>query len=283
MTNLNPQRVLVAVDRTQVSLDAVRAGLALAAASQATVGFVCVVSDEDKTPESELVPQLRAELSLEAATSNASFELFILHGEIVDSILEQAEQWGAELLILGSRGLRGLERMLLGSVAEAVVRRATRPVLVVRAPLTSGLVMSACDLGESTETVLRWSAKLSQWLGGKMLAFHSLQGGMGDAAVVATAIFSGTVPAQPDVETTEGLRTLARASLEVALAAAGATAEVEVLIGDAAESVARRAEELGAVLLVTGSHGRKGLARLVLGSVAETLVRTAPCSVLVAR
>ena len=67
------------------------------------------------------------------------------------------------------------------------------------------------------------------------------------------------------------------------MAAAGATAEVEVFIGDAAESVARRAEELGAVLLVTGSHSRKGLARLVLGSVAETLVRTAPCSVLVAR
>jgi nucleotide-binding universal stress UspA family protein len=283
MTSLNPQRVLVAVDRTQVSLDAVRAGLALAAASQAKVGFVCVVPDEDTTPEAELVPQLRAELSPEAAAFKASFELFILRGEVVDSILDQAKEWSAELLIVGSRGLRGIERMLLGSVAEAVVRRATMPVLVVRAPLTPGLVMSACDLGESTESVIRWSAQFARWLDGTMLAFHSLQGGMGDAAVVATAIFGGAVPAQPDVETTEGLRTLARASIEVALAAAGATAEVEVFIGDAAESVAQRAQELGAVLLVTGSHGRKGLARLVLGSVAETLVRTAPCSVLVAR
>lgn len=58
---------------------------------------------------------------------------------------------------------------------------------------------------------------------------------------------------------------------------------VLVRSGDARDVIDAVAAELGADLIVMGTHGRRGLSRVFLGSVAETVVRTAPCSVLVAR
>ena len=63
----------------------------------------------------------------------------------------------------------------------------------------------------------------------------------------------------------------------------GATGEVKVLEGPVASSIVACAEELGAELIVVGTHGRTGLARLTLGSVAEHVIRNAGCSVLAVR
>ncbi len=63
----------------------------------------------------------------------------------------------------------------------------------------------------------------------------------------------------------------------------GKSVRSEVLSGDPATEILRFVRERGCDVLVVGTHGRKGLTRLVLGSVAEGLVRSAPCSVLVAR
>src|SRR5262245_37856393 len=55
------------------------------------------------------------------------------------------------------------------------------------------------------------------------------------------------------------------------------------LVGDPAEQILRRADEEGADLIVLGTHGRTGLARLLMGSVAETVLGGASCSVLVVK
>lgn len=54
--------------------------------------------------------------------------------DVADALLEEASSWGADLIVLGTHGRRGLERWALGSVAEQVVRRAPVPVLLVRKP-----------------------------------------------------------------------------------------------------------------------------------------------------
>jgi nucleotide-binding universal stress UspA family protein len=64
---------------------------------------------------------------------------------------------------------------------------------------------------------------------------------------------------------------------------AGATAEVRVLDGSAAPAIVQVAEEVGAELVVVGTKGRTGVARLALGSVAEEVIRTASTSVLIVR
>ncbi len=59
--------------------------------------------------------------------------------------------------------------------------------------------------------------------------------------------------------------------------------ELEVRLGDPGQIACDRAEELGAELIVVGSHGRTGLTRMLLGSVAERVVRLAHCQVLVVK
>jgi nucleotide-binding universal stress UspA family protein len=60
-------------------------------------------------------------------------EAFLVQGPTVDTILDRLEHLGADLLVLGSHGHGALHRMLLGSVSRGVLRRTTRPVLVVPA------------------------------------------------------------------------------------------------------------------------------------------------------
>jgi nucleotide-binding universal stress UspA family protein len=62
-----------------------------------------------------------------------------------------------------------------------------------------------------------------------------------------------------------------------------ASIETEVLFGHGARTIAEYAAERGVDLIVMGTHGRTGFAHLLLGSVAERLVRTAPCPVLTVR
>ncbi len=67
------------------------------------------------------------------------------------------------------------------------------------------------------------------------------------------------------------------------LSAEGFRAEAAVSVGEARETIVQTAAEWPADLIVVGSHGRQGIERLLIGSVAEFVVRHAPCSVLVVR
>jgi nucleotide-binding universal stress UspA family protein len=79
------------------------------------------------------------------------------------------------------------------------------------------------------------------------------------------------------------LRDTARHRLSTMMESAGVTAEGLVLEGPASEVIVAEAIRLGAGLIVVGSRGWSGFSRLMLGSVAEEILRTAPCSVLVVR
>ena len=57
---------------------------------------------------------------------------FLGHGDVVEAILTAAKEVDAGMIVMGTHGRKGLERIMLGSVAEQVIRRASRPVMVVR-------------------------------------------------------------------------------------------------------------------------------------------------------
>jgi nucleotide-binding universal stress UspA family protein len=82
-----------------------------------------------------------------------------------------------------------------------------------------------------------------------------------------------------DILPIEGKRALAR----VREKAAGVNLETALLYGKPAEEIVRYAREKGVDLIVIGSQGKQGITRLLLGSVAENVIRTAPCKVLVVR
>jgi nucleotide-binding universal stress UspA family protein len=185
-----------------------------------------------------------------------------------------------ELAIVGAHGHSAVERFLIGSVAERLVRHAPCSVLVTRTAGKPELftdVLCPVDFSDNTHLAARLAARLVQPGGSGLTLLH---------VVEAPVAFSGE--AFPP-----GL--LADLDKSAARALEGLAAEARAMTGQpvitrtrlgSASSQTLAVLENGAAgfdLVVMGSHGRTGIRRALLGSVAERIVRNAGCSVLVAR
>jgi len=290
------ERVLLAVDLSEGFVDLVARARALANARGATLALVHVAPDpvdlqpllSDRMqsglpgwPEVESSVQSAAVKRLLAAGLGEP-ELFVERGEPYAEIVRRAEAWGATLLVVGSHGRTGLSRMLLGSVAERVVRYAHCPVLVLRPSETSSVVVVATDLSDPSLPAIARGADEARVRGARLVVVHAVDSLLHGYLQVAGAPFGGT-SAIPSAALQAETRAALTELLQSSVARFGATGEVRVLDGAARATVVNTLEELRAELLVIGTHGRTGLARLALGSVAEALVRLSPCSVLVVR
>lgn len=137
-------RILIAIDGSDLSFDAAKFGFDLAAEVGAQAATLFVVdpavaySGEIGIPKGELeymisrenesvLEGLRRSVRIPEATSH-----FVEAGHPQDVIVRLARDWSADMIVVGSHGRTGVGRALLGSVAEAVVRHAPCPVLVVR-------------------------------------------------------------------------------------------------------------------------------------------------------
>jgi nucleotide-binding universal stress UspA family protein len=290
------ERFLLAVDLSESFEDLVGRARALADARGATLALVHVAPDPvDLQPllsdrlQSGLPQWSEVETSVRTAVAErlaaaglADLPLFVERGEPYAEIVRRAEAWGATLLVVGSHGKTGLTRMLLGSVAERVVRYAHCPVLVLRSGETSKVVVVATDLSDPSLPAIARGADEARVRGARLVVVHAVDSLLLGYLQVAGAPFGGT-SALPSVAVQEETRGALTNLLQSSMARFGAEGEVKVLDGAARATVVNALEELRAELLVIGTHGRTGLARLALGSVAEALVRLAPCSVLVVR
>jgi len=198
-------------------------------------------------------------------------------GPTVATLLRIAEEHQPQLLVLGSSSKEPLERALLGSTAEQVCRYAHVSVLVARrAPEASSRILVATDFSESAEPALAAAAVEADRRGVDLAIVHAL-----DVAHPALAAFdaSAVLPAV----TIEALRTACNEMLTATRERLHASGPALVVEGAPAGAIAHTAKDLHASLVVVGTHGRTGLKRVALGSVAEGVIRRAPCSVLVVR
>jgi nucleotide-binding universal stress UspA family protein len=199
-----------------------------------------------------------------------------------DVIGDVAKEFSAELICVGTHGHTGIQRFLLGSVATAVLRTAPCDVLVCRGPGTSAPFsrpLVASDFSPAASRALRNAAALTA-PGAPIEVIHAWQlpaGSWGATLLgqarfpwntVRDAVLSG-VKAQADklvAETTD----------------LGHALHVELVQGPPPSVITQAAERGGHDLIAVGTHGHRGFRRLLLGSVAENVIRHAPCSVLVA-
>jgi nucleotide-binding universal stress UspA family protein len=205
----------------------------------------------------------------------------VLRGRAATSIVDEARRFGADLIVVGSRGHGTLESMLLGSVSAEVVDHAPCPILVARRPRLRSLILAddgSAGARAAAEKVVHWPI------------FEGLP-------VRVVSVAPTSLPWQPAYPTKyapadpESYREMGRAAIEAhervaddtarRLTIAGRPAVADVRAGDAAHEIVAAAREADADLIVTGTRGHTGLARLVLGSVARNVVHHAPCSVLV--
>ena len=204
-------------------------------------------------------------------------------GRAGDTITSLAEQFDAELIVVGSRGHGSLETMLLGSVSSEVIDHAHVPVLLARGREIKRIVY-AWDGSERAEAAV---GPLTKWglFGDAHVDVLSIadaeppwwtRAGMVSEETAAEAYHEAAAPSlQQHVEMAEQMAEWLRTS--------GLNAVPLSREGDPAETIVAFAQAHDADLVVIGTHGRTGLRRLLLGSVARNVTMHAPCSVLVAR
>jgi nucleotide-binding universal stress UspA family protein len=195
---------------------------------------------------------------------------------IAHSICDHADKAGADLLIVGTHGRTGVAHLLLGSVAERVIRHAPCSVLAVRPTVDAGSfptrILVATDFSEASEGALKDASWLAE-------AF--------DATTTILHVYSN----EPRPQGKAGYRALADVEGELREALAGLSnahfggrAEVDLVASSPpALAIAQYAQTHQFDLVVLGTHGRTGLRRMLIGSVAEKTARISPCPVWTAR
>lgn len=290
--------VLVATDLSDSADEAIRRGHEI---TQATGGklVVCHIVHEilrsaplfpqavQADMEAVIHAESRAAAALEdrvkAITGREStdFEIRIESGGADSAILRVAEDVQATLVVTASRGLSGIARLLLGSVAERVVQYAHCSVFVARPHPKTNKILVATDLSEMSLPAVTVGAEVAQRTSAELVVMHALD--VFPSPAFGLTVPFGGVPMVPPAEVVDQMRNGAQQVLAGLVERLGVKAETRVVDGDATSAILRTAQEVGADLVVIATHGRTGLARIAWGSVAEKVVRAARSSVLVAR
>lgn len=291
------RRILCASDLSEGADEAIRQAVAFARGRKAVLEILHVVSNPLAANPSfaHLAGQAKPRAALDAACEKARTQLtarvasltkgaaktpevHVEEGVPYAAIVSHAAETKADLIVVGGKGATGLKMQRLGEVAERVVRHAHGSVLVARSSPASGRILAATDLSDPSMPALTAAAEEARRRGARLTVAHVVdpEKAMG-SEVFATVLglFSDDFMAE--------LGQVAKGRLAEALEKLGVKGEAVIENGSAGTSILRLAENLPAELVVIGNAGSTNLASVLLGSVAESVVRWAPCSVLVVR
>jgi nucleotide-binding universal stress UspA family protein len=303
------RRILCPIDYSDFSRRALDHAVAIARWYQSTVTVfhVCAVVPVDAfapgpqavmatplTPEGRaaMLTRLQSFAGSEVGNAGVAVDFDVAEGGAATEILAKAEDISSDLIVLGTHGRSGFDRLVLGSVTERVLRKATSPVLTIpyqaadAAPVPSALfrrVLCAIDFSESSLTAMEYAISMAK---------------EADAHLTLLSVVDIPVGLWPDmkresrdlppdlrkyIETAEAER---RASLE-ALVPADArtycTIDTKVEIGTPYRQILAAARELETDLIVMGVRGRGAVDLFLFGSTAHHVVRQATCPVLTLR
>jgi nucleotide-binding universal stress UspA family protein len=212
-------------------------------------------------------------------------------GGVADELIEQARQCAADLIVMTTHGRGALSRLWLGSIADEMMRHGLAPVLLMRPPEgpvdlavepTPRHMLIPLDGTPDAERVLPAAVELA---------------GLFDSACTLLEVVppvpilgydvSGYATGGTDVALLGQLQESARAyvsRVQEWLTARVRRADTDVIVNEQpAHAILEEARARGCDLIALQTHGRGGLSRLVLGSVADRVVRGASCAVLVNR
>jgi nucleotide-binding universal stress UspA family protein len=232
----------------------------------------------------EAADQFLSEASEKFQAAGWQTDVSVLMGNPRHVISKYAEDWRADLVLVGSHGLNALERLALGSTVRAVLRHTKCSVEVVRAPKKESSadgrkkrILVATDGSEFSAAAVRKVAQ-EPWLKG------------GEIKVISVPEFTLWLGEYPYFQRAQA-EELNQSALDAAKAAVAlgkeilsragftVTSDVPVDRDSPAKMILEVAKEWEADLIVVGSHGRRGFDRWALGSVSESLAMNAHCAV----
>lgn len=281
------QRILSLYDFSWTGRQALQWALRTGETFHAEVNVLHVVSGkkDDATPPA-LATAIREEIDRdlrlrEAAAAKpvpklGSLEVTAVTGHVVSTILDWIVSQKPDLVVMGTHGQTGLLHVLLGSVAEKVVRHSTAPTLVVRGafqwPPRCILLPLAFD--ESAEEALLAASELRQRFHARLEIIHVVTPPPPQAyppeVIIAMPHFDAVAARK---QALERLNQFAAKHPSLSLVH-------HIEIGQPAAKICEKAREIGADLILIPTHDRTALNRWLLGSAAEQVVRYAPCPVL---
>jgi nucleotide-binding universal stress UspA family protein len=209
-------------------------------------------------------------------------------GYVHDEILAQLAATHADLLVLGTHGRSGFQRLFLGSVTEKVIRKASRPTLVVPprapdvaadAPVQFRRILCPIDFSESSLDALAYAINMAKEADARLTLLH----------VVDMPTVVSDEPAVFEVDLSR-IRQTAATSARQRLhglvpedARTFCTVETVIVEGRAYPEILRQAAEGQSDLIVMGVRGRGAVDRLLFGSTTHHVVRAATCPILIVR
>jgi len=263
------ERILLATDGSEYSAGAISVAADLARRNRAQLFIVSVAV---YNPEyASTVPGLE-QTALDAARRNAAaardaagIDCEVIVAEAADpyrGIVETADEYRADLIVMGRRGRRGLARAMVGDATARVIGHAHCSVLVVPRGARGGehAILVATDGSRHGDTAAFAAGRLA------VAAGQSLR------------VISVVLPSHND----ERRRQAGAAVERIKQSLAGQAIEVSGGVGEGrpAQVIIDQARDAGAGMIVVGTHGRTGLERLLMGSVAERVIGFAQCPVL---
>ena len=290
------KKILCAIDRSPSSLQAFGYALALAKWQSARLNLLEVVEEAPapgvtRAPKSDGVPtdtraalerDLRRMLTARRA-SRVKVEISLRKGTVVQEILAQAKESRSDLLVIGTHGRGGVQRLVLGSVAEKVLRLATCPVLTVRRGVRLArrggspfeTILCPTDFSPSANRAVAYAKRLAQEADAELILMTSVDWPFGDA------VLAGEV-----AELRKSMESDAREALTRLLPRSGANrsrAQAIVAIGKSSAAIIKVARARSVDLIVMGVSGRGALDVALLGSTTHHMIREGSWPVLTVR
>jgi nucleotide-binding universal stress UspA family protein len=279
------RKILVAVDGSESSRNALHQAFRLAVDEKCWITVTAVVPPYEGEIEILGVKDIKAALrkpcddALGEAQRLAEKERALIktvceEGEIHERIVDLAEAENCDVIVMGRRGMRPVERALVGSVTARVIGHTQRDVLVVP---------NGTQVGWKTIVLATDGSRYSAAAAERAIMFARAYGG--ELRVLSVV----DVPAEFYAEAPAAVEDLVRkakgfvAEVKEKADAAGVPADTFVGEAEAYQAVNNLALEQKADMIILGSHGRTGLRRLLMGSVTEKVIGYAPCPVLVVR
>ena len=293
------RNVMVPVDGSPFSREAVLQGLRIASQSGATLRLVrvgtspVITGGPDSYPiENEALRRMQASeladlYSIAAecrAHSTVTVTASLQHGPVVDALVGYAKRYGVDLIVMRSHSRKGLARAWFGSVADGLIRESGIPVLVVKAPS----VATALENGFQYNRIL-------VPLDGSLLAEQSIEPAVSlariyGASITLLMVVAPSMRAYGELASSMGdasAREVAAAKryldscLTPALDRSVQITRKIVVARDVPTAILAAADNIEADLIAIATHGRGAITRARVGSVADRVVREASVSTMV--
>lgn len=282
---LRIQTILVPIDFSEESYRALDFAVPLAQRFGATVHVVHVY---EGTPDPEVARRLVERVEQRCGVHPGDPECHLRSGKPFQELNSAAKELKADLIVIASHGHRGFKHLMLGSVAEKIVRHSECPVLVVReatrGPIrtaTEGIVLERIlvpvDFSECAKEGAKYASVFATQVGADLLLLN----------VTSPPNYTA---ADPNIVPPDWPQLLETARLAAAdrldemlnfLPLVGISAETQVAVGTPIEELVSATARPDIDLVIISTHGYTGLRHVLLGSTAEQLVRLAHCPVLV--